>query len=185
MDVECEEGASAKFWVAVPLFATLTVCVEDVYPLAEAVTSAEPMAPPNCTARLYVPFGSVVVVATALQPSVVIAHDTVAPLIGRCVTLSVTVPLIVALDAILYGPTKGPPLPPTPAGSIELVDVSVTARPRLSRPLPVWSTVPTRSADSASRLTTTPFETPGVAATRSAATPATSAAEADVPLTGP
>src|SRR6266480_6756310 len=70
--------------------------------------------------------------------------------------------------AATYGPTNGPPLASAPAGSVEFVDASVTARPRFSRPLPVWSSVPTASADSASRLTTTPFAMPGVAATTSA-----------------
>src|SRR5437763_7294802 len=63
-----------------------------------------------------------------------------------------------SLAAIVYGPTQGPPSPTggAPAGSIDVVLVSLIERSRLSRPLPVWSVVPAASADSASRLTIAP-----------------------------
>src|SRR5690242_1086895 len=83
---------------------------------------------------------------------------------------------------------KGPPSPVggAPAGSVALLDVSLIARSRLSRPLPVCADVPAASADSASRLTMTPFELALTdEAFSSAAAPATSAAAADVPLTRP
>src|SRR5437867_11208308 len=85
-----------------------------------------------------------------------------------------------------YGPTKGPP-PPTgsaPAGLTESVDVSATVRSRFKRPLPVCPWVPAASAFRARRDTMTPFAAPEVALT-SAAAPATSAADADVPVTAP
>ena len=83
-----------------------------------------------------------------------------------------------------YGPIIGPP-PPTggePAGSIASTDVSAIARPRFSRPLPVWSEVPAASAFRARRPTMVPLEALESLAFSSAAAPATSAAAADVPL---
>src|SRR6476469_798686 len=85
--------------------------------------------------------------------------------------------------AMTYGPTNGPPAPTgaAPAGLTDDVDESVTARARFNRPLTVWTTVPAGSADSARRFAITPFEADGSAARSSAAAPATSAADADVP----
>jgi hypothetical protein len=86
--------------------------------------------------------------------------------------------------AATYGPTNGPP-PPTggePAGVTGVVDVSVIARAKFSRPLPVWSELPAGSAFRARRPTMTPFEASNDEALSSAAAPATSAAAADVPL---
>src|SRR5437667_4132888 len=91
----------------------------------------------------------------------------------------------IALAAATYGPTNGPPPVPsgaTPAGSIDVVDVSVIARSRLSRPLPVYVVVPTASAISPSRLTMTPLLVKTDDALINAAAPATAAAEAEVPV---
>jgi len=87
--------------------------------------------------------------------------------------------------AATYGPTNGPPLPTgaAPAGFTEPVDVSAKARARFSRPLPVCSVVPAASAVRANRPTTAPFDSDPSAARKSAAAPATYAAEADVPVT--
>ena len=63
------------------------------------------------------------------------------------------------------------------------LDVSPSARARLSRPLPVSAAVPAASALRARRPTMTPFEAPGSTARSSAAAAATSAEEADVPVT--
>src|SRR5205085_3562375 len=111
-------------------------------------------------------------------------------LFPEAVTLTVPDPVPVmwtvtvgAADAT-YGPTKGPPLAPAPAGSIDVLLVSLIARSRFSRPLPVWPAVPAASAVSASRLTMTPFDAPTDDALISAAAPATSAADADVPSIG-
>ena len=84
-----------------------------------------------------------------------------------------------------YGPTNGPPLAAAPAGSIEVLTLSLIARARFSRPLPVWVALPTGSAFAASRLTITPLVAPTEDALISAAAPATAAAEAEVPLIGP
>src|SRR5947208_12415744 len=81
-----------------------------------------------------------------------------------------------------YGPTTGPPLPTgaAPAGSTGSVAVSPAARARFSRPLPVDPAA--LSALRASRPTITPLVALESAAFRSAAEPATSAADADVPV---
>src|SRR6187549_1293779 len=51
-----------------------------------------------------------------------------------------------------YGPTNGPPFPfgAAPAGWTDSVDVSLSARARFSRPLPVSAAVPAASAVRAS-----------------------------------
>ncbi len=89
------------------------------------------------------------------------------------------------IEAATYGPTSGPPGPTgaAPAGSTPPVEVSAIARARFSRPFPVWATVPAASAFRASRPTMTPFEAPGSTARNSAAAAATSADDADVPVT--
>src|SRR6266566_4574216 len=90
----------------------------------------------------------------------------------------------IELALATYGPTNGPP-PPTggePTGSTGSTDVSVIARARFSRPLPVWSDVPAASAFRARRPTITPLLANESFAFTSAAAPATSAAAADVPL---
>jgi hypothetical protein len=86
--------------------------------------------------------------------------------------------------AATYGPTNGPPPPigGEPAGVTGVDDVSVMARPRFNRPLPVWLAVPAGSAFRARRPTMTPFVAANDDALSSAAAPATSAAAADVPL---
>src|SRR5437764_174221 len=91
---------------------------------------------------------------------------------------------VASLAAATYGPTYGPPLPTgaPPAGCTGVVEASPIARTRLSRPLPVWSEVPTASAFRARRPTMTPLEALESFAFSSAAAPATSAAAADVPL---
>src|SRR5829696_2821506 len=86
--------------------------------------------------------------------------------------------------AATYGPMNGPP-PGAPSGCTESSDVSRIARPRSTRPLPVWSTLPAGAAVLARREAMTPFEAPNEEARRTAAEPATIAAEADVPLTAP
>src|SRR3954452_321086 len=117
------------------------------------------------------------------------------PVVFRYSELKVTVVFVGAqpgatwaslLAAATYGPTNGPPLPTgaAPAGSIEVVEVSVIARPRLRRPLPVWACVPAASAVEARRDTMTPFEAESCARS-SAAAPATCAAAAEVPETEP
>src|SRR5215212_3871249 len=90
----------------------------------------------------------------------------------------------VEIESVEYGPTNGPP-PGAPTGCTESAEVSTIARPRSTRPLPVWSTLPAGEAVFASRETMTPFEAPNDEARSSAAEPATIAAEADVPLTAP
>src|SRR6476646_6414060 len=60
--------------------------------------------------------------------------------------------------AATYGPTNGPPLPPTPAGRTTVVPSSAAARARSRRPLPVSSRVPPPAADRPRRPTMTPFE---------------------------
>src|ERR1700719_2214030 len=88
------------------------------------------------------------------------------------------------LAAMTYGPTTGPPSPSgaAPAGSIELVEASLIARARFSRPLPA-SWPPLRASVSAPRRPTiTPLPASGELAFISAAAPATSAAAAEVRL---
>src|SRR5947207_1069234 len=81
----------------------------------------------------------------------------------------------------VYGPTSGPP-PVAPAGATAVVEVSAMARARLTRPLPVWPAVPAGSALRARRPTMTPLEADGSLAASRAADPATTAAEAEVPV---
>src|SRR5699024_9876666 len=106
--------------------------------------------------------------------------------------LEVTVPepvpaltMFTPLLAATYGPTTGPPLPETPAGTTASLEVSPRARARFTRPLPVSETEPAGSASRASRPTTTSLEADGSCAFTRAAAPATIAAEADVPVTEP
>src|SRR5438094_9931718 len=84
----------------------------------------------------------------------------------------------------MYGPTIGPPLPrgAAPSGLTESAAVSVIARPRLSRPLPVSAAVPAGSAFRASRPTIVPADALGSTARSNAAAAATSADDADVPV---
>src|SRR3954447_8843340 len=109
---------------------------------------------------------------------------TVTPESGAAVRKSLTVPVTGAFDAATYGPTNGPPVPdgPEPTGTTGLVEVSVSARATLTRPLPVCAELPAGSALRASRPMMTAFEAAGSFALRSAAAPATIAAEADVPV---
>jgi hypothetical protein len=88
------------------------------------------------------------------------------------------------LSAILYGPTNGPPSPTgaAPAGCISSMLVSSRARSILTRPFPVCSCVPAGSAVRARRPTITPLVKSGSTAFIKAATPATIAEDADVPL---
>ena len=104
---------------------------------------------------------------------------------GELQLLSAPAPVQTFESAATYGPTNGPPRPngAAPEGSIASVDVSTIARARFSRPFPVWSAVPAASAARARRPTITPFEAFGSAAFSKAAAAATSAAEADVPVT--
>jgi hypothetical protein len=62
------------------------------------------------------------------------------------------------------------------------VEVSVWARARFTRPLPVWPVVPAASAVRARRPTIVPFEADPSLARSSAAAPAMPAAEAEVPV---
>ena len=98
--------------------------------------------------------------------------------------LSVVAALTVAAAAT-YGPTNGPPSPvgAAPAGFTGASPWSATARARSRRPLPVSSRVPTSAAERARRPTMVPLEAPGSIARRSAAAAATSADDADVPVT--
>src|SRR5437764_2755067 len=80
----------------------------------------------------------------------------------------------------VYGPTIGPP-PGAPIGVTAVFDVSPRARFRFKRPFPVSLTESAASVDSARRPTITAFEAEGSFACNSAASPATSAAEAEVP----
>ena len=87
----------------------------------------------------YVPFEALDVDTALLQGfGPVIAHATIAPTIATFEE-SFTVPVIVALAAATYGPTKGPPAPvgAEPAGTTAVVEMSVSARLRFTRPLPV------------------------------------------------
>src|ERR1035437_2540103 len=95
------------------------------------------------------------------------------------------VPSHVHVAAATYGPTNGPPVPTgaAPAGLIESVLVSEIARARFRRPFPVWATVPAASAVRARRETMTPLLAVGSFARRRAAAAATSADEAEVPVT--
>src|SRR5262249_6391030 len=88
------------------------------------------------------------------------------------------------LAAATYGPTNGPPFPVggAPAGWMNTVLVSASARAMLMRPLPVWSWVPAGSAMRARRPTMMPFVSAGSTAFMKAAAPATIAADAEVPL---
>ena len=94
-----------------------------------------------------------------------------------------TLPLA-TFPAARYGPTNGPPSPTgsAPAGCTSSVDVSASARGMLIRPLPVCSAVPAGSALRAIRPTTMPFVRAGSTAFINAASPATCAAAAEVPL---
>ena len=64
---------------------------------------------------------------------------TVAPDMTAVVTESVIFPEKLAFAAATYGPTKGPPAPDgaEPVGTTAVVEMSVSARIRLTRPLPV------------------------------------------------
>jgi len=86
--------------------------------------------------------------------------------------------------AAWYGPTNGPPSPTgsAPAGWTGSVPVSASARAMLIRPFPVCSWVPAGSAMRAIRPTMTPLVRLGSTARMNAATPATIAADADVPV---
>src|SRR4051812_44472 len=87
------------------------------------------------------------------------------------------------MDALaVYGPTTGPP-PGAPTGVTAAVEVSVMARPMFTRPLPVWAALPAGSALRARRPAMTPLDADGSLAARSAAEPATMAADAEVPVT--
>jgi hypothetical protein len=112
---------------------------------------------------------------------------TVAPDRSALVAESRITPSMSPFEAMTYGPTIGPP-PPTgaaPAGWTDSLDASVMARARFTRPLPVCEVVPAGSAFRARRETITPFDAPTDDALSSAAAPATTAAEAEVPLTEP
>ena len=96
-----------------------------------------------------------------------------------------TLTLSSVIAAATYGPTIGPPEPsgPAPFGSRDDVpSVSATARSRFSRPLPVSDVVPAASAvrrDATRSRRWTPTGPPLAAAQPP---PATSAADADVPV---
>src|SRR3954454_18301826 len=94
------------------------------------------------------------------------------------------VALFIVAALATYGPTIGPPLLATPCGTTRSDEESARARARFTRPFPVSETEPAASAVRARRPTTTPFEAAWWAVT-SAAAPATTAAEADVPVTAP
>src|SRR5712664_383553 len=81
--------------------------------------------------------------------------------------------VVVSIAAALYGPTNGPPAPTgaAPAGSMNSVLVSASARARLIRPLPVCDCVPAGSALRARRPTMMPFVSVGSIALMSAAAP--------------
>ena len=81
----------------------------------------------------------------------------------------------------VYGPTTGPPPPGTPAGVTPAVEVSAMARARLTRPLPEFPPV-VGSALRARRPTMVAGDALGSLARSSAAAPATTAAEAEVPV---
>src|SRR5439155_3459069 len=87
--------------------------------------------------------------------------------------------------AARYGPTNGPPAPTgaAPAGWMNSMLVSASARARLIRPLPVCDCVPAGSALRARRPTMMPLVSVGSTAFMSAAAPATIAADVEVPLT--
>src|SRR6185503_1477754 len=87
----------------------------------------------------------------------------IVPVLGVSFTVPVPAPANVRsrlrADAT-YGPTNGPPSPTgaAPAGWTDPVDVSVNARARFSRPLPVSAAVPAASAVRARRPTIAPFD---------------------------
>ena len=85
--------------------------------------------------------------------------------------------------AATYGPTIGPPSPTgaAPCGFTPSLDVSLSARARLTRPLPVSATEPAGSALRARRPTMTPLDADGSAARSRPAAAATIAEDADVP----
>lgn len=136
-----------------------------------------------CVFPLPVPESVSVIVTVNELPDVPMMN----PGVGESPVFGVTVPtvMVAGVAAATYGPTNGPPLPTgaAPAGWTEPVPVSARARARFSRPLPVCSTVPAASALRARRPMTTPTLAVGSTARRRAAAPATSAAEADVPVT--
>ena len=103
---------------------------------------------------------------------------TVAPAISAEVAELLTVPEIEPFDAARYGPTTGPPVG-EPAGMTSSDEVSSSARARLTRPLPA----PPGSAVRARRPMRVPLDAPGSALRRRAVAPATTAAEAEVPVT--
>src|SRR5215210_5270260 len=121
-------------------------------------------------------------------------HDIV-PQISPAGVLQPALYAVVICDALLtgkmtdnaftpvatYGPTS--PTGAAPTGLTGSVEVSLTDRPRLTRPLPVWSAVPAVSALRASRPTITPGPAESSTAASSPADPATIAAAADVPVT--
>ena len=88
---------------------------------------------------------------------------------------------LLQLVAAVYGPIRGPP-PGTPVGTAETLLVSATSRCMFTRPLPVCCAVPAGSASCANRPTMTALLAAGSAARSNAATPATIADDAEVPL---
>src|SRR5581483_3920296 len=118
---------------------------------------------------------------------VMLVYVTVCPGTGAEGDWETTETVLTVHAAAVYGPTKGPPAPTgsAPAGWIESVPVSSSARARLTRPLPVWAWLPAGSAVRARRPTITPLVSAGSTAFRSAAAPATIAAEAEVPVASP
>src|SRR5690348_2331094 len=76
---------------------------------------------------------------------------------------SVIFPDTVPTAAATYGPTNGPPAPTgaAPAGLMNSVLVSASARARLIRPLPVCDCVPAGSALRARRPTMIPLVSVG------------------------
>src|SRR6058998_911356 len=128
------------------------------------------------------PFALQLIVAFGELPPPVLAVQVVWELtaigLGEQLTLTLTA-------AARYGPTNGPPFPTgaAPAGSMNSVLVSASARARLIRPLPVCDCVPAGSALRARRPTMMPLVSVGSTAFMSAAAPATIAADVEVPLT--
>ena len=106
------------------------------------------------------------------------------------VTVPDPVPVLVIvrlLAAITYGPTIGPPPAAAPTGWISSSPVSARAAAMSTRPLPVCSTCSTvpslLAAERARRPMIAPLVRVGSAAFIKAPTPATTAAEVEVPLT--
>src|SRR5439155_26585489 len=151
-------GDSEKLIVRLLPLVVLHGFVWGVNPEADAVMFPDAGTLPDqlMLAVVYTPDAFVVVDGGGVQPEGdVQVMVIVAPLMAALVAEFVTVPVTFACDATLYGPTKGPPSPTggAPAGTTGSVEVSFSARLRLTRPFPVSPCAPAGSAFRASRPT--------------------------------